>query len=517
MPAAEPARQRPAPRCCPSAAPAPCMRWMLALWSRRPSTSSASGARSWSRRCCARASSASCPTATTSTPTSRRRYNPWDQRLCAGARRRPVHGHPARDAPRSSPTTSRRSPRQGLRLESGDELEADIIVTATGLEMLFLGGIERLRRRRDGRPAEPHHLQGHDARGRPQPRLRHRVHERVVDAEVRPHVRLRLPAAQPPPRQPGCASARRSTTTASVDRGADARPVVGLHPRAPPTGFPKQGSQFPWQVHQSYLRDYRALKTQRRRRRRDGVLEPRPPGPGRRARRQLKEPVHMKDFDGRVAAITGAGSGIGRALAIDLAGAGHAPGADRHRRGRPGRDRRAVRGAAASRSPRSASTWPTGPRSRRGPQQVVDDHGKVNLIFNNAGVALGATVEAMSYDDFEWLMDINFWGVVHGTKAFLPAPQGVGRGPRRQHLERLRAGQRPDAVGLQRGQVRGARLHRRAAHGARDRGRARVVPPPSTRAASRPTSPAAPASTTSMAGVGGAVDEPRPTSSTRSP
>ena len=52
--------------------------------------------------------------------------------------------------------------------------------------------------------------------------------------------------------------------------------------------------------------------------------------------------------------------------------------------------------------------------------QVVADHGKVNLIFNNAGVALGATIEAMSYEDFEWLMDINFWGVVHGTKAFLP-------------------------------------------------------------------------------------------------
>ena len=45
-------------------------------------------------------------------------------------------------APRSSPITSTRSPRTGLRLESGAELEADIIVTATGLELLFIGGIE---------------------------------------------------------------------------------------------------------------------------------------------------------------------------------------------------------------------------------------------------------------------------------------------------------------------------------------------------------------------------------------
>jgi len=60
--------------------------------------------------------------------------------------------------------------------------------------------------------------------------------------------------------------------------------------------------------------------------------------------------------------------------------------------------------------------------------QVVEDHGKVNLIFNNAGVALGATVQEMSYDDFEWLMNINFWGVIHGTKAFLPHLRAGGEG-----------------------------------------------------------------------------------------
>ncbi len=51
---------------------------------------------------------------------------------------------------------------------------------------------------------------------------------------------------------------------------------------------------------------------------------------------------------------------------------------------------------------------------------VVAHFGKVNVIINNAGVALSATVEAMQYSDFKWLMDINFWGVVHGCKAFLP-------------------------------------------------------------------------------------------------
>jgi len=60
--------------------------------------------------------------------------------------------------------------------------------------------------------------------------------------------------------------------------------------------------------------------------------------------------------------------------------------------------------------------------------QVVADHGTVNLVFNNAGVALGATVEGESYADFEWLMNINFWGVVHGTKAFLPHLKRAGEG-----------------------------------------------------------------------------------------
>ena len=48
------------------------------------------------------------------------------------------------------------------------------------------------------------------------------------------------------------------------------------------------------------------------------------------------------------------------------------------------------------------------------------EHGKVNFIFNNAGVALYSTVEGSSISELEWVMDINFWGVVYGTKAFLP-------------------------------------------------------------------------------------------------
>jgi butyryl-CoA dehydrogenase len=135
----------------------------------------------------------------------------------------------------------------------------------------------------------------------------------------------------------------------------------------------------------------------------------------------------MKSFSGKVAAITGAGSGIGRALAQDLARRGaHLALSDIDDVGLAetvalceghGVKVTSQRVDVADRD--AVYAWA---------DQVVADHGKVNLIFNNAGVALGAAIEAMSYEDFEWLMGINFWGVVHGTKAFLPHLKLAGEG-----------------------------------------------------------------------------------------
>ena len=113
-----------------------------------------------------RASSASFPPgydiATHFTP----RYDPWDQRFCAVPERRSLQVA-IRDGAASVVTDRiERFTEQGLLLASGDELEADIIVTATGLELLFLGGIAL---KVDGETVDPAvaaHLQGHDARGR---------------------------------------------------------------------------------------------------------------------------------------------------------------------------------------------------------------------------------------------------------------------------------------------------------------------------------------------------------------
>jgi NAD(P)-dependent dehydrogenase (short-subunit alcohol dehydrogenase family) len=135
----------------------------------------------------------------------------------------------------------------------------------------------------------------------------------------------------------------------------------------------------------------------------------------------------MKRFKGKVAAITGAASGIGRSLAVQLAESGcELALSDVNETG-------LAETAAQARAYGVKVTSETVDVSDRDAvyrwaHGVVVDHGQVNFIFNNAGVALGATVEAMKYEDFEWLMGINFWGVVYGTKAFLPHLKASGDG-----------------------------------------------------------------------------------------
>ncbi len=135
----------------------------------------------------------------------------------------------------------------------------------------------------------------------------------------------------------------------------------------------------------------------------------------------------MKSFENKVAAITGAGSGIGRALALALARQGcHLALSDVNQAGLNETTEMALKlGVKASQTlvnvaDRAAvEAWAT---------QVMADYGQINAIFNNAGVAQGGTVEGNAYADYEWVMNINFWGVVNGTKAFLPHLKASGCG-----------------------------------------------------------------------------------------
>lgn len=135
----------------------------------------------------------------------------------------------------------------------------------------------------------------------------------------------------------------------------------------------------------------------------------------------------MEHLEGRVVAITGAASGIGRALAIEFARLGaHLALSDVDEAGL------AVTVAQCEGRGVKVTSTRVDVADRvaveRWAEQVVADHGTVNVVVNNAGVAVAATVEHLPYEDFEWLMDINFWGVVHGTKAFLPHLKASGEG-----------------------------------------------------------------------------------------
>ncbi|HAJ41467.1 SDR family oxidoreductase [Alloalcanivorax venustensis] len=135
----------------------------------------------------------------------------------------------------------------------------------------------------------------------------------------------------------------------------------------------------------------------------------------------------MKDFQNKVAVITGAGSGIGRALARDLAAAGARLAlSDVNQVGL--QETADSLGLGSDRLITEAFDVADRDAFYAFAERVTGHFGAAHLVFNNAGVALGATVEDMSYEDFEWLMGINFWGVVHGTKAFLPHLKAAGDG-----------------------------------------------------------------------------------------
>ena len=124
-------------------------------------------------------------------------------------------------------------------------------------------------------------------------------------------------------------------------------------------------------------------------------------------------------LSGRTAVVTGAAGGIGRAIALSLARRGcHLALADLNEAG-------LAETAALAASPGlRVSTHRLDVADRAAvaafPELVRAAHPGVDLLVNNAGVALGGTFEQVSEADFEWLFDINFWGVVRMTRAFLP-------------------------------------------------------------------------------------------------
>ncbi len=127
----------------------------------------------------------------------------------------------------------------------------------------------------------------------------------------------------------------------------------------------------------------------------------------------------MESFEGKVAVITGGASGIGFATARRLAREGATVVlADI--------EEAALRSAVEAL--RSDGAVASGHRVdvgrfeevRRLADAVYEEFGRTNILFNNAGVAVGGPVWEMRHEDWEWLLRVNLWGVIHGVEAFLP-------------------------------------------------------------------------------------------------
>jgi cation diffusion facilitator CzcD-associated flavoprotein CzcO len=185
------------------------------------------------------------------------RYDPWDQRFCVVP-----NGDlfTAISDGRASVVTDHIETftEAGIRLQSGAELEADIVVTATGLELLFLGGIELVV---DGEKVD----------------VGERLTYKGMMLEGVPNLAIAVGytnASWTLKCDLTCdyvtrllnhlhSTGLRQATPHADDASTSPAPLLGLSSgyvvRAADS-FPKQGTRFPWKVHQSYLRDYRALK-----------------------------------------------------------------------------------------------------------------------------------------------------------------------------------------------------------------------------------------------------------------
>src|ERR1700742_10381 len=127
----------------------------------------------------------------------------------------------------------------------------------------------------------------------------------------------------------------------------------------------------------------------------------------------------MDGFAGKVAVVTGAGSGIGQALALELGRSGAKVAiSDVDLEGLAETERQLKAIGAEVKTDRLDVT------EREAfllyADAVKEHFGKVNQIYNNAGIAFTGDVEVTPFKDIERVMDVDFWGVVNGTKAFLP-------------------------------------------------------------------------------------------------
>ncbi|MBT8491896.1 MAG: NAD(P)/FAD-dependent oxidoreductase, partial [Deltaproteobacteria bacterium] len=328
-------------------------------------------------------------------------YEPWDQRLCLIP-----DGDlylALRDGDASIVTdTIDRFTESGVVLSSGKTIDVDVVVPATGLELQFLGGMTM---EVDGEQIDGKELVSY--KGMMFSNVPNWAHflgytaaswTLKVDLTADYICRL-LDYMQAHGYQ---------VATPILDGSMATEPIMTKLSKAgyvkrSEDRLPKQGVERPWRNPDNYMRDYAAIKWGRMD---DGVLRFEGSAAAKRKRFELS---------GKTAVVTGAASGIGAALADELAGRGcDLVLVDVNREG--------LLAAAASARSRGVqvSTSVVDMGDAKAVEAFAAELGTVDVLINNAGVALGGHFQDVSKDDFEWLMGINFYGVVNLTRALLP-------------------------------------------------------------------------------------------------
>jgi short-subunit dehydrogenase len=361
------------------------------------------------------------------------RYNPWDQRLCLvpdGDLFKAIREGKAAVVTGEIETFTE----TGLRLRSGEELPAHIIVRSTGLAVKLMGGAELVVDGRTVSTGTTLTYKGMMLSDVPNfaSTFGYTNASWTLKADLTAEYLCRILNKMD---RGGYAYCTPRNNDPSLVPDATLPLSSGYIQRAKDI-LPKQGSRRPWKLYQNYAKDMLALRfgsiddgtlvftrragqsAQRERTRGSAMPRGGTRTNGRSSAYEQGMPGRMALHD-RTAVITGAGSGIGRAIAQSLARRGcHLALADISE---PGLVETAqlLDGAAIRISCHKLDVADRVAITAL-PQAVLAEHRRVDLLFNNAGVALAGTFDQVSEADFDWLFDINFGAVVRLTRAFMP-------------------------------------------------------------------------------------------------